>query len=246
MYLRRTSLLLALTLLFSNGILWRAEASARNHQPAYRVHHAVHHTLHRYGYLRGRGHHPLYRTVHRHQRTVHPYPNQLGHQNLHRDAHHSRAPRRAQFGIRGVHGRLAAKAQEIASQCGSRVVSGFRPGARVAGSGHPSLHASGRAVDISGNPRCIYSHLRGWPGGYSIDYGAVRHVHVSLGGREDGVRFRHHSAIHARHRHPPTRRFAKSSDEAVRVDMRVARPNDALRAGSDAGEATRINELSRG
>jgi hypothetical protein len=54
------------------------------------------------------------------------------------------------------------------------------------------MHASGRAVDIKGNPHCIYSHLQGWPGGYSVDYGTVQHVHVSLGGVEDGLRFAHH------------------------------------------------------
>jgi hypothetical protein len=54
-----------------------------------------------------------------------------------------------------------------------------------------SLHASGRAIDIAGNPGCIYRHLAGWPGGYSTDYGRVGHVHVSLGGREDGLRFVH-------------------------------------------------------
>jgi hypothetical protein len=97
----------------------------------------------------------------------------------------------------GVGGTLAAKTHEIVSSCGSTVISGFRPGARIAGSGHMSLHASGRAVDIRGNPGCIYAHLRGWQGGYSVDYGAVRHVHISLGGREDGVRFSHYGGHHA-------------------------------------------------
>jgi hypothetical protein len=78
------------------------------------------------------------------------------------------------------------------------VISGYRPGARIAGSGHASMHASGRAVDIRGNPQCIYSHLHGWSGGYSTDYASVQHVHISLGGREDGLRFAHHAA---RHRH---------------------------------------------
>jgi hypothetical protein len=99
-------------------------------------------------------------------------------------------------GIGDVHGQLEAKAQEIVSSCGSTIISAFRPGARIAGSGHISMHASGRAVDIKGNPHCIYSHLEGWPGGYSVDYGSVQHVHVSLGGFEDGVRFSHHGSHH--------------------------------------------------
>lgn len=93
--------------------------------------------------------------------------------------------------LAGIADALAAKAGEIVGVCGSRVASGLRPGARVAGTRHPSLHASGRAVDLVGNPRCIYARLAGWPGGYSVDYGRVRHVHVSLGGREDGLRFSH-------------------------------------------------------
>ena len=66
-----------------------------------------------------------------------------------------------------------------------------------------SLHASGRAVDMKGNPSCIYAHLHGWPGGYSIDYGRVHHVHISLGGREDGLRFAHggHRRHYAHRRH---------------------------------------------
>jgi hypothetical protein len=91
---------------------------------------------------------------------------------------------------------LAVKAREIVASCASSVISSFRPGARIAGSGHASMHASGRAVDIRGNPSCIYGHLQGWPGGYSVDYGAVQHVHISLGGHEDGLRFSHHRVRH--------------------------------------------------
>lgn len=94
----------------------------------------------------------------------------------------------------GVVGPLAAKAREIASACGSRIISAIRF-TRIAGTGgRLSLHASGRAVDIAGNPACIYSHLRGWPGGVSVDYGRVKHVHVSYapGGHEWGLRFNHY------------------------------------------------------
>lgn len=92
--------------------------------------------------------------------------------------------------LRGVAPELAANAREIASACGSRIISGVRH-TRVAGTRRMSLHASGRAVDMAGNPRCIYARLRGWPGGVSTDYGRVRHVHFSLGGGEDGLRFAH-------------------------------------------------------
>jgi len=92
--------------------------------------------------------------------------------------------------LAGVYAPLAAKAREIEAACGSRVISGRRH-TRVAGTRRWSLHASGHAVDMAGNPSCIYARLRGWSGGYSTDYRRVRHVHISLGGREDGIRFAH-------------------------------------------------------
>lgn len=116
-----------------------------------------------------------------------------------RDRRHWRTPGGDM--LRGVIPPLAAKAREIMASCGSRVVSGVRH-TRVAGSGRMSLHASGRAVDLQGNPGCIYAHLRGWPGGYSTDYATApggRHVHVSLGGREDGLRFAHHHSRRVRY-----------------------------------------------
>ena len=104
--------------------------------------------------------------------------------------------------LAGVYAPLAAKAQEIAAACGSAVISGVRH-TRVAGTRRMSLHASGHAVDMKGNPSCIYAHLRSWSGGYSIDYGRVHHVHISLGGREDGLRFAHggHRRHYAHRRH---------------------------------------------
>lgn len=101
--------------------------------------------------------------------------------------------------LAGVRPELAQKAAEIVSQCGSRVISGHRH-SLVAGTRRLSLHASGKAVDMAGNPSCIYAMLRDWPGGVSIDYGRVRHVHFSYdpeGGREMGARFAHHG--HHRH-----------------------------------------------
>lgn len=100
---------------------------------------------------------------------------------------------------------LISKTREIVSACGSVVVS-----AR-AGRGYRSNHPIGRAVDLSGNPSCIYAHLHGWPGGYSTDYHSApggRHVHISYnpGGQEWGVRFVHN---HGRHRHP--RSYAKAN-----------------------------------
>lgn len=105
-------------------------------------------------------------------------------------AHLSRNPTRD---LSGFPAPIVAKVREIESACGARVISAYRPGARVRGSGRMSLHASRRAVDMAGNPSCIYSRLRSWPGGVSSDYGRVRHVHFSYSpnGQEWGARFAH-------------------------------------------------------
>jgi hypothetical protein len=112
-----------------------------------------------------------------------------------RRAQRETANRSASLSVHGLVGPLAQKANEIVFACSSRVVSAFRH-TRIAGTRHMSLHASGRAVDLQGNSGCIYRHLADWRGGYSTDYGRVGHVHVSLGGREDGLRFAHGGGPH--------------------------------------------------
>lgn len=106
--------------------------------------------------------------------------------------------------VAGIVAPLAAKVSEIQSACGSRILSGVRH-TLVAGTRRVSLHASGKAVDVAGNPSCIYAQLAGWPGGYSVDYGRVAHVHISYdeaGGREWGLHFSHGGG----HRHRYARR----------------------------------------
>lgn len=108
---------------------------------------------------------------------------------------------------------LAAKVVEILHSCRTKVTSGYRRGARVAGSGRPSLHSTypSQAADLVGDPACIYAHLKKWPGGYSVDYAAVRHVHVSLsaGSRERGARFVHYRGGYTRHARVRTPRYAR-------------------------------------
>ena len=108
--------------------------------------------------------------------------------------------------VNGIVSPLANKVAEIQSACGSKVISAVRH-TYIAGTRRISLHASGKAVDMSGNPSCIYGHLAGWAGGYSTDYGRMAHVHISYdpdGGREMGARFVHGGGRirYARHRHP--------------------------------------------
>ena len=71
----------------------------------------------------------------------------------------------------GVVPALAAKAAAISAACpGAHVISALRH-TRIRGTRRMSLHATGEAVDMRGNPSCIYAQLRNWPGGYSTDYG---------------------------------------------------------------------------
>ncbi|MBK5959633.1 hypothetical protein CCR97_15675 [Rhodoplanes elegans] len=107
----------------------------------------------------------------------------------------SRATARRADGARtprlgGLVAPLAEKVAAISATCGARVISAVRH-TRVAGTGRLSLHASGHAVDMRGNPGCIYGMLQGWSGGYTTDYGRVHHVHISWGGSEHGLRFAH-------------------------------------------------------
>lgn len=120
----------------------------------------------------------------------------------HHHVHHHHYQIRDTITLAGQPAPLVAKIHEIESACGSRVISGFRRGARVAGSGRISNHARNHADDIAGNPSCIYAHLRGWPGGYSTDYSHVRHVHISYDrNHEWGVRFVHYSTHRYAMRH---------------------------------------------
>ena len=96
-------------------------------------------------------------------------------------------PKKHPVSREGVTPVLAAKAREIEATCGSVIISA------VSKRGIRSNHPIGRAIDVEGNPSCVYALLKDWPGGYSTDYSAVRHVHISYnpGGQEWGIRFAH-------------------------------------------------------
>lgn len=115
----------------------------------------------------------------------------------HRHVARRHGAKRNHLALAGFPAPLVAKVREIERSCGSAIISAYRPGARIAGSGRQSNHAIRKAVDMAGNPRCIYAHLKHWPGGYSTDYGRVRHVHISYNrNKEWGVRFAHYGGHH--------------------------------------------------
>lgn len=120
-------------------------------------------------------------------------------------------PRRG-VSLAGVVPRLAEKVRELQDKCGAIPTSAVRR-TYVRGSGRRSLHWDGKAVDVVGNPKCMYPLVAKWPGGVSTDYWTVRcgarrcpHMHISLdekGRREMRARFAHRGGVkrtrYARH-----------------------------------------------
>lgn len=108
---------------------------------------------------------------------------------------------------------LKSKVEQIVKDCGSRVISTTNRG------GVTPNHAQGKAVDVQGNPSCIYAHLVGWPGGYSTDYNTApggKHVHISYNRRHEwGLRFVHN---HRGHQHRGTR-HARNNHQPVKVEL---------------------------
>jgi hypothetical protein len=115
------------------------------------------------------------------------------HASAKKRTHARSGSRSGSVSLAGVTPVLAAKARQIASSCGSSVISA------VSRRGGRSNHPIGRAVDMRGNPSCIYAQLKGWPGGYSTDYRSAGHVHISYnpGGQEWGLRFAHGGHTHS-------------------------------------------------
>jgi hypothetical protein len=95
--------------------------------------------------------------------------------------------------LRGVPSSIQSFLSAVSSQCGGvKVISGYRPGARVAGTRVTSCHAMGQAADYTtSNPACALRVATGYGLGHSIDYGRVGHYHVSSCSREAGMRFNH-------------------------------------------------------
>ena len=117
--------------------------------------------------------------------------------------------------LAGVTPVLAAKTRQIVASCGSTVISA------VSRRGNRSNHPIGRAVDLRGNPGCIYAQLKSWPGGYSTDYAAARHVHISYnpGGQEWGLRFAHGGSRKTR-----VARYARAGRSSLRHAAGDRRP----------------------
>ena len=133
---------------------------------------------------------------HRHRAAHHAHRRVAAHHARHRV--HVRS--RDRISLAGLPAGLVRALNKVERACdGFRVISTFRPGARVAGSGRTSLHALHKAADfVVSRWRCAYAALRGFPGGLSIDPARVHHIHASYwpGGREWHARFAHYGSHH--------------------------------------------------
>jgi len=85
--------------------------------------------------------------------------------------------------------KLRSLLSTIESQYGPvQVISTHRPGARIAGTHHASLHASCRAVDFhpaKGRYREVLAYLQNnWDGGIGTYSGQMHHLHVDVGSKK--------------------------------------------------------------
>ncbi|MFY0615550.1 MAG: hypothetical protein JXQ99_28740 [Hyphomicrobiaceae bacterium] len=94
----------------------------------------------------------------------------------------------AQAGRGCLPGKIKSMLSQLESRFGRvRVISTFRKGARIAGSGRRSFHASCRAVDFHpprGKYRAVLSYLRrNFGGGIGTYRCRMHHIHIDSGPR---------------------------------------------------------------
>jgi hypothetical protein len=93
--------------------------------------------------------------------------------------------RRGSGSRRGLTPAALALLERIESKFGPvSVISGYRPGARVAGSGRVSRHASGNAIDFEAGGRkgaIVTWLIANHHSGGTMTYAGMSHVHVDIG-----------------------------------------------------------------
>lgn len=131
---------------------------------------------------------------------------------------------------------LAAKLNQIRAKFGPiKVISTHRPGARIAGSGRRSYHASCRAVDFT-PPRGKYRQVAAWlkrnhSGGVGTYSCGMHHIHIDNGPR---VRF---------HKCQGSGRYAKRSSKK-RYASRNSRKSRKYAASRKARKQAAIKRRS--
>jgi hypothetical protein len=137
------------------------------------------------GYRRGYAHARSQRYARGHRGHVHRGHVHRGH------VHRGHAPRHVHGGASASRACLTADTRRVLSgleaRFGSvRVISTCRPGAVIAGSGRPSQHRYGKAVDFvpNGNRAAMMAWLRSNANGAVITY-ASGHIHFDTGGNRN-------------------------------------------------------------
>ncbi|MCH9807489.1 MAG: DUF882 domain-containing protein [Alphaproteobacteria bacterium] len=129
-------------------------------------------------------------------------------------------------------GSVKAKLAQIRSKFGPvRIVSTHRPGARIAGSGKRSYHASCRAVDFH-PPRGKHRQVAAWlkrnhSGGVGTYSCGMHHIHI-----DNGPRVRFHHCVNARGTPiGKRRRYAKKRSRKYYKNGRSSRRYASKRSG---------------
>lgn len=123
---------------------------------------------------------------------------------------------------------LTAPARSLLSRIESRfgsvqVISTCRPGARIAGTGRISRHASGNAVDFDAGGR--KAQIVSWlianhKSGGTMTYPAMSHIHVDIGPHFVSLAGSRRHASSSSRRNNATRRVAESQTQRKRVSIR--------------------------
>lgn len=132
-----------------------------------------------------------------------PYQKRAKREKVRHVARHVKA--RSTFNTSCLPYQIKAALEKANQACGITVISAHRPGARIAGTGHVSKHATCHAADFTTkNPPCVLLALSDWRGKLSTDYSRVRHFHIDDGSY---ARFAHGGS---RRRHAKRTRYARA------------------------------------
>ncbi|MCB1512688.1 MAG: hypothetical protein KDJ36_17470 [Hyphomicrobiaceae bacterium] len=142
-------------------------------------------------------------------------------------------------------GALRARLNQIRSKFGRvRIVSTHRPGARIAGSGRRSFHASCRAVDFVA-PRGKYGAVVRWlkanhGGGVGTYSCGMHHIHI-----DNGPRVRFHHCVSASGRPYRTARRGRKGRRYANRNRRSGRRYSAWRGtrSSLGGRRARVRRV---
>ena len=123
---------------------------------------------------------------------------------------------------------------------GVNVISGYRPGARIAGTGRISRHASGNAIDFEAGSRkgaIIQWLIANHKSGGTMTYADMSHIHVDIGQHFvslSGGSGRGYASSRSRNRDYGNARYAQRAYSGERYVLALARERLRSSAGARA------------